>query len=67
MTDKQTYIRTCIHAYIQVIDSSGKPLSQGDARDSNGQIKKCVTMVLVVPPMHIMDACYIEVIVCTYA
>jgi hypothetical protein len=43
------------------VDGCGNLLSSGEFRDESGEVRRCITLVLVVSPMHIMDACFIQI------
>lgn len=56
-TDKSFFITTK-HA---ALDGEGQPMAMGLSRDSEGREGKVLTLVLVVKPRSVIEACYLDV------
>lgn len=55
--DKSFFITTTHKA----LDGRRRPLTTGPTRDSEGQEESAVTLVLVVKPRGVIEACYLEI------
>lgn len=46
--------------FVICVDAEHAPMQCGLARDADGTLRPCVTLVLVVPPCSTMDVCYVR-------